>query len=129
MRRRVLAGRSTNRVRPVARPVPVPNTNIAGTVGPQFDPKDIETGEIKRGGYFAEFGDRTFGAFNVVPRYGFEGNREGEVLVGYGSFHKTNPQFSLGDHSDRGGSRSQRVGGPSMSIISGRMRAISSITM
>ena len=31
--------------------VPVPNTNIAGNVGPQFDPKDIDTIEIQRGGY------------------------------------------------------------------------------
>src|SRR5205823_8712678 len=41
--------------------VPVPNTNIAGNVGPQFDPKDIETIEIQRGGYSAAFGDRTYG--------------------------------------------------------------------
>src|SRR2546426_2019914 len=81
--------------------VPVPNSNIAGTVGPQFDPKDIETIEIQRGGYSAEFGDRTFGVFNVVPRSGFERNREAELLVSYGTFHETNPQFSLGDHSDR----------------------------
>jgi outer membrane cobalamin receptor len=81
--------------------VPVPNTNIATTVGPQFDPKDIDTIEIQRGGYSAEFGDRTYGVFNVVPRSGFERNREAELLVNYGTFHETNDQFSLGDHSDR----------------------------
>ena len=81
--------------------VPVPNTNIASNVGPQFDPKDIETIEIQRGGYSAEFGDRTYGVFNVVPRSGFERNREAELLVNYGTFHETNDQFSLGDHSDR----------------------------
>jgi hypothetical protein len=81
--------------------VPVPNTNISGTVGPQFDPKDIDTIEIQRGGYSAEFGDRTYGVFNVVPRSGFERNREAELLVNYGNFHETNDQFSLGDHSDR----------------------------
>jgi hypothetical protein len=50
--------------------VPVPNTNIAGTVGPQFDSKDIDPMEIQRGGYSAEVGDRTYGVFNVVPRSG-----------------------------------------------------------
>lgn len=81
--------------------VPVPNTNISGNVGPQFDPKDIETIEIQRGGYSAEFGDRTYGVFNVVPRSGFERDREAELLVNYGNLHETNDQFSLGDHSDR----------------------------
>ena len=38
--------------------VPVPNTNIASNVGPQFDPKDIDVVEIQRGGYSAEYGDR-----------------------------------------------------------------------
>jgi len=80
--------------------VPVPNTNISGNVGPQFDPKDIETIEIQRGGYSAEFGDRTYGVFNVVPRSGFERNREAELLLNYGSFRETNDQFSLGDHGD-----------------------------
>src|SRR5262249_30729872 len=41
--------------------VPVPNTNIASNVGPQFDPKDIDVVEIQRGGYSAEYGDRTYG--------------------------------------------------------------------
>ena len=81
--------------------VPVPNTNIAGNVGPQFDPKDIETVEIQRGGYSAAFGDRTYGVFNVVPRSGFERSREGELVVNYGTFHETNDQLSLGDHGDR----------------------------
>jgi hypothetical protein len=81
--------------------VPVPNTNIAGTVGPQFDPKDIDTMEIERGGYSAEVGDRTYGVFNVVPRSGFERSREAEVLLNNGSFHETNDQVSLGDHSER----------------------------
>lgn len=81
--------------------VPVPNTNIAGTVGPQFDPKDIDTIEIERGGYSAEFGDRTFGVFNVVTRSGFERSREAELIANYGNFHETNDQFSLGHHTDR----------------------------
>ncbi len=81
--------------------VPVPNTNIASNVGPQFDPKDIDTIEIHRGGYSAEFGDRLYGVFNVVTRSGFERNREAELIANYGSFHETNDQVSLGDHTDR----------------------------
>jgi hypothetical protein len=81
--------------------VPVPNTNIASNVGPQFDPKDIDTIEIQRGGYSAAYGDRTYGVFNVVPRSGFERNREAEVILNYGNFQETNDQFSLGDHGGR----------------------------
>jgi outer membrane cobalamin receptor len=81
--------------------VPVPNTSIASNVGPQFDPKDIETIEIQRGGYSAEFGERMYGVFNVVPRSGFERNREAEVLASYGTLNETDNQVSLGDHTDR----------------------------
>src|SRR5581483_5830913 len=81
--------------------IPVPNTNIASNVGPQFDPKDIDYLEVQRGGYSAEYGDRTFGVFNVVTRSGFERNRQGEVVASYGSFNSTDNQISLGDHSDR----------------------------
>ncbi|MBZ5500169.1 MAG: Plug domain-containing protein [Acidobacteriia bacterium] len=34
--------------------VTVPNTDIAGNVGPQIDPKDIDSLETQRGGYSAE---------------------------------------------------------------------------
>ncbi len=81
--------------------VPVPNTSIASNVGPQFDPKDIDYLEIQRGGYNAEYGDRTYGVFNVVTRSGFERDRQGELVLGYGSYNATNPQISLGDHNDR----------------------------
>ncbi|HEY2460674.1 MAG TPA: TonB-dependent receptor [Candidatus Acidoferrum sp.] len=81
--------------------VPVPNTNIASNVGPQFDPKDIDVVDIQRGGYSAEYGDRTYGVFNVIPRSGFERNREIEVAASYGSFHSTDSQISIGDHTDR----------------------------
>jgi outer membrane receptor protein involved in Fe transport len=81
--------------------VPVPNTSIASNVGPQFDPKDIDTIEVQRGGYSAEYGDRTYGVFNVVTRSGFERNREAEVLASYGSFNNTNDQISVGDHTER----------------------------
>lgn len=81
--------------------VPVPNTNIASNVGPQFDPKDIDYLEVQRGGYSAEYGDRTYGVFNVVTRSGFERNRQAELVVGYGSYNNTNDQISFGDHTDR----------------------------
>src|SRR5579864_3948303 len=81
--------------------VPVPNTSIASNVGPQFDPKDIDNIEVQRGGYSAEYGDRTYGVFNVVTRSGFERNREAELVTSYGSFNQTNDQFSFGDHSER----------------------------
>lgn len=81
--------------------VPVPNTNIASNVGPQFDPKDIDTLEVGRGGYSAEFGDRTYGVFNVVPRSGFERNNGGELLLNYGSFNTTNDQISFGSHTQQ----------------------------
>ncbi len=81
--------------------VPVPNTSIASNVGPQFDPKDIDTIEVQRGGYSAEYGDRTYGVFNVVTRSGFERNREAEIVTSYGSFNNTDDQISFGDHTER----------------------------
>jgi outer membrane receptor protein involved in Fe transport len=81
--------------------VPVPNTNIASNVGPQFDPKDIDYLEVQRGGYSADYGDRTYGVFNVVTRSGFERNRQAELVASYGSYHNTNDQISFGDHTDR----------------------------
>jgi outer membrane cobalamin receptor len=81
--------------------VPVPNTNIASNIGPQFDPKDIDYMEVNRGSYGAEFGDRTYGVFNVVPRTGFERNNEAELILGAGNFYQTNDSFSLGSHTER----------------------------
>jgi Outer membrane receptor for ferrienterochelin and colicins len=81
--------------------VPVPNTNIASNLGPQFDPKDIDYLEVGRGSYGAEFGDRTYGVFNVVPRTGFERNNEGEIVLSAGNFYQTNDQLSIGSHTQR----------------------------
>lgn len=81
--------------------VPVPNTNIASNVGPQFDPKDIDYLEVQRGGYSAEYGDRTYGVFNVVTRSGFERDRQAELVTSYGSFNRTEDQLSFGDHTER----------------------------
>jgi carboxypeptidase family protein/TonB-dependent receptor-like protein len=81
--------------------VPVPNTNIASNLGPQFDPKDIDYLEVNRGSYGAEFGDRTYGVFNVVPRTGFERNNQAELTLSAGNFYQTNNQLSLGSHTER----------------------------
>jgi outer membrane cobalamin receptor len=81
--------------------VPVPNTNIAANVGAQFDPKDIDVVEIQRGGLSSEYGDRTYAAFNIIPRSGFERDREAELVATYGSYHATDSQLSFGDHSER----------------------------
>jgi hypothetical protein len=80
--------------------VEVPNTNIASNLGPQFDPKDIDYLEVQRGSYAADEGDRTYGVFNVVPRSGFERNRQAELIVSAGNFYQTNDQFNFGSHSD-----------------------------
>jgi hypothetical protein len=80
--------------------VPVPNTNIASNLGPQFDPKDIDYMEINRGSYSAEFGDRTYGVFNIVPRSGFERNHQAELVLSAGNFHQTNDQLSFGSHTE-----------------------------
>jgi hypothetical protein len=81
--------------------VPVPNTNIASNLGPQFDPKDIDYMEVDRGSYGAELGDRTYGVFNIVPRTGFERNNEAEVVTSFGNFYQTNDEFNFGSHTQR----------------------------
>ena len=79
--------------------IPVPNTNIASNLGPQIDPKDIDYMEVNRGSYGAEFGDRTYGVFNIVPRTGFERNNAGELFVTAGNFDQANAQLSFGNHT------------------------------
>lgn len=81
--------------------IPVPNTNIASNIGPPFDPKDIDYMEVNRGSYGAEFGDRTYGVFNIVPRSGFERNNQAELVLSAGNFNQTNDQFSFGSHTER----------------------------
>ena len=81
--------------------VPVPNTNIATNVGPQFNPKDIDYVEEQRGSFSAEFGDRTYGVFNVATRTGFERSRQGELVTSFGNYNSTDDQLSFGDHSDK----------------------------
>ncbi len=81
--------------------IPVINTAIAQNVAPQFDPKDLEYVEVNRGSYGAEFGDRTYGVFNVVPRTGFERNNEAELVLSVGNLYQTNDALSLGSHTER----------------------------
>jgi len=81
--------------------VALPNTNIASNIAPQIDPKDIDYVEAKRGSYTADLGDRTYGIFDIVPRSGFERNREGELVMTMGNFYQTNDQLSLGDHTEK----------------------------
>ncbi len=81
--------------------VPIPNTNIATNLGPQIDPKDIDYLEVQRGSYDADYGDRTYGIFNIAPRTGFERNRECDLLISGGNFYQTNDQMSCGGHTPR----------------------------
>jgi hypothetical protein len=81
--------------------VPIPNTNIASNVGPQIDPKDMDYLEAQRGGYSSDYGDRTYGVFNAVPRTGFERTSEGELYTTAGTFHQTNEQVNFGSHTEK----------------------------
>jgi outer membrane receptor protein involved in Fe transport len=81
--------------------VPLPNTNIASNVGAQFNPKDISYLEAETGSYGAEYGDRTYGVFNIAPKNGFERDKQGELLFGYGNYNNTDDWLSFGDHSEK----------------------------
>jgi outer membrane receptor protein involved in Fe transport len=81
--------------------VSIPNTNIASNLGPQIDPRDIDTLETQRGSYSADYGDRTYGVFNVSPRTGFERNNEAELVFSAGNFYQTDDQLNLGGHTNR----------------------------
>jgi outer membrane cobalamin receptor len=81
--------------------VAIPNTNIASNLGPQLDPKDIDTMEAQRGSYSADYGDRTYGIFNVAPRTGFERGNDAELVLSAGNFFQTDDQFNFGGHTNR----------------------------
>jgi len=81
--------------------VPIPNTNIATNLGPVIDPKDIDYLEVQRGSYESEYGDRTYGIFNIVPRTGFERNNEAELVLSLGNWFQTNDQLNFGSHTER----------------------------
>jgi len=81
--------------------VEIPNTNIASNLAAQIDPKDIDYLEVERGSYTSDIGDRTYGVFNVVPRTGFERDRQAELVLSAGNFLQTNDQISFGDHTGK----------------------------
>jgi outer membrane receptor protein involved in Fe transport len=81
--------------------IPVVNTNIAANVAPLINPKDVADLEVERGGYSSEYGDRTYGFFNVVTPSGFDMNNEAEVVLSAGNFYSTDDQFRLGGHTQR----------------------------
>jgi len=79
----------------------IPNTNIAENLAAPIAPTDVEYLEVERGSYAAGIGDRTYGVFNVVPRTGFERNREAELAVTAGNLYTAASELSLGDHTER----------------------------
>jgi len=81
--------------------IPIPNTNIAANLGPTIDPKDIDYLEVQRGSYDADYGDRTYGIFNIMPRTGFERDKECDLVTSLGNFYQTNDQISCGGHTQR----------------------------
>jgi len=104
--------------------IPVVNTNIAANVAPLINPKNVEELEIERGGFSSEYGDRTYGFFNVVTPSGFERNNDGDLILAAGNFYSTDNQIDLGSHTQRfayyaslDGSRSELGLGPPVSPV------------
>ncbi|HXJ92594.1 MAG TPA: TonB-dependent receptor [Terriglobia bacterium] len=81
--------------------IPVINTNIAANIAPLINPKNVDSLEVERGGYSAEYGDRTYGFFNVLTPSGFESNNQGQLILSYGNFNTTDDQLSFGGHTSR----------------------------
>jgi len=81
--------------------IPVVNTNIAANVAPLINPKNVEELEIERGGYSSEYGDRTYGVFNVVTPSGFERDNEAGLTLSAGTRHSTDDQFDIAGHTSR----------------------------
>ncbi len=81
--------------------IPVINTNIAANVAPLINPKNVQELEIERGGFSSQYGDRSYGLFNVVTPSGFERNNEAEVIASFGNFYATDDQINIGSHTQR----------------------------
>ena len=79
--------------------VPIPDTNIATSLAPRVDPQDIDYVEILRGSYDAQYGDRTYGMFNILPKSGFDMNNDAELVTTVGSFYQTDDQLNFGGHT------------------------------
>ncbi len=81
--------------------IPVVNTNIAANVAPLINPKNVEELEVERGGFSSEYGDRTYGFFNVVTPSGFERDNQADLILSAGNFYSTDDQFNIGGHTQR----------------------------
>ncbi|HLY20138.1 MAG TPA: TonB-dependent receptor, partial [Bryobacteraceae bacterium] len=81
--------------------IPVVNTNIAANVATLINPKNVEELQVERGGFSSEYGDRTYGFFNVVTPSGFERDNEAELVLSGGNFYSTDDQFNIGGHTQR----------------------------
>jgi len=81
--------------------IPVVNTNIASNVAPLINPKNVEELEVERGGFSSQYGDRTYGFFNVVTPSGFERDNEANLILSAGNFYSTDDQFNIGSHTQR----------------------------
>jgi len=81
--------------------VPIPNLNIGVNLAPQINPRNIDYLDAQRGSYNAEYGDRTYGIFDIVPKNGFEMNNEGQLVTTFGNFYQTDDQLSFGGHSEK----------------------------
>jgi hypothetical protein len=81
--------------------VPIPDTNIATSLAPRVDPRDVDDMEILRGSYSAQYGDRTYGMFNILPKSGFDMNNTAELVTTFGSFFQTDDQLDLGGHTQQ----------------------------
>jgi len=81
--------------------IPVINTNIAANVAPLINPNNVAELEVERGGFSSEYGDRTYGFFNVVTPSGFERDREANLILSAGNFYSTDDQFNIGGHTPR----------------------------
>ena len=68
--------------------VPIPNTNIATNLAPQFDPKDIDYVEILAAATTPSTATARTGIFNIVPRTGFERDDECELVTTSEAFIK-----------------------------------------
>ena len=81
--------------------IPVVNTNIAANVAPLINPKNVADLEVERGGYSSQYGDRTYGFFNVITPSGFDRDNQAELVLSAGNFYSTDDQIDTGGHTQK----------------------------
>jgi outer membrane receptor protein involved in Fe transport len=81
--------------------IPVVNTNIAANVAPLINPKNVDELETERGGFSSQYGDRTYGFFNVVTPTGFDRNNDIELIASAGNFYSTDDQVNIAGHGQK----------------------------